>query len=624
MDSTDETFPKYVVQANETGAGFYIFVLSYSLCSFLLIFPLVHWSRGSEKAGTQDMDATDLDADLDKVLEREEGRDAAKSSRTVNKKGGDSTSGSQPSSVAGRKRTEKPTKQASMNESNNGLGILLRVAAAEYPDRDPDCKSRTFNSTLPPTAGSRAPSRLSNGRSTAIASAATTSRLKLSQSSKRPPSGIFDVGGRRWKHRRPIGRADVIRNAIQSETGSILSSKENHVPSGPKRAPRGMSDVASSILEEENQGVHPGFINRPGFNHQRLRMGGYSMASSRSVMSSIVDDISPNDAADADDPGRGNIFLHEDIQILQEQQQKQPFQKGQTQTGWFSSILELARPTDESKRVIKTALPLSIGATSEAIFRLVTASFISQYLGSQSMIAYLLVGLFVRLTSEELTGAIIDALSSFLEPTLFSTESNGAYLSGQYIQVAMLLQLVLGIPLLVLWALTMNPVINWLVQSPSVALIAEEYTRIAVVGYIFQSISRTFTAVFHICGHEHFESVIDIVTSTLQMVAIACVVALVDASDLKTVAYIQVLVCFSACVAKVGFPIFKGWEKPFRAGIFQNFSLVKVSYQINGVAKALPLFSNSGFSLSLYSFIEPSCNVLSTTRCIPAVAWDNT
>jgi hypothetical protein len=234
MDSTDETFPKYVVQANETGAGFYIFVLSYSLCSFLLIFPLVHWSRGSEKAGTQDMDATDLDADLDKVLEREEGRDAAKSSRTVNKKGGDSTSGSQPSSVAGRKRTEKPTKQASMNESNNGLGILLRVAAAEYPDRDPDCKSRTFNSTLPPTAGSRAPSRLSNGRSTAIASAATTSRLKLSQSSKRPPSGIFDVGGRRWKHRRPIGRADVIRNAIQSETGSILSSKENHVPSSTK------------------------------------------------------------------------------------------------------------------------------------------------------------------------------------------------------------------------------------------------------------------------------------------------------------------------------------------------------------------------------------------------------
>ena len=75
------------------------------------------------------------------------------------------------------------------------------------------------------------------------------------------------------------------------------------------------------------------------------------------------------------------------------------------------------------------------------------------------------------------------------------------------------------------------------------------------------------TALFHICGHEHFESIIDFVASALQMVAIACVVALKRNSNLTTVAHIQVLVGFFACVAKVGYPIFKGWEKPFRDGL---------------------------------------------------------
>ena len=126
----------------------------------------------------------------------------------------------------------------------------------------------------------------------------------------------------------------------------------------------------------------------------------------------------------------------------------------------------------------------------------------------------------------------------------------------------------------------MRPVVEWLVQSESIASIAEDYTRIAVFGYILQSISRTFTVVFHICGHEHFESVIDFVTSTMRMVAIACVVALVDSANLRTVAYIQVLVCFSACVAKIAFPIVRGWEKPFRAGIFKNCALCQVSDSI--------------------------------------------
>eukprot|EP00980_Cylindrotheca_fusiformis_P019069 scaffold6433_cov125-Cylindrotheca_fusiformis.AAC.11 len=625
METEDETFPKYVVRANSTGSGFFVFVVAYSLVSCLLVFPVLRWSRRLEEKKRKDIDASNNE----KHREAEEKPDGAVCLPNVPKDNSSTTSYNQASAEPGRKQMDKASRQHAICEGGNGQGVLLRLAAAGYPGPDPDFKPRPSNSAVHPTArSSRPPSKLSNGRSSAIASAATTSKLRLSQSSKRPPSGIFDVGGRRWKHRRPIGRTDVIRNAIQSETGSFVSGKVNQAPPGPKRASKGMSDVASSILEDENLGNHPGFINRPGFNHQRLRLGGYSVASSRSVVSSIVDDISPNDAPDADDPGLGNLFLQEDIQIPKEQYQvHKPLHENENQTGWFYSVVDLARPTDESRRVVKTALPLTIGATSEAAFRLVTASFICQYLGSQSMVAYLLVGLFVRLTSEELSGAIIDALSSFLEALYFSTESNGTYFSGQYIQVAIFLQLILGIPLLVLWALVMNPVVNWLVQSHTVAAIAEEYTRIASIGYILQSISRTFTAVFHICGHEHFESVIDFVTSMLQMVAVACAVALDDSTDMKTVAYIQVLVGFSACVAKMGFPIFKGWEKPFRSGILGNFSFIQNPAAVYNLLRATtPLLLGTILEYGEWEVLTIVLRYLGpaevATWCLLGALWD--
>ncbi|KAL3934158.1 MAG: hypothetical protein SGBAC_010062, partial [Bacillariaceae sp.] len=433
MDEVIEAFPKYIVRANETGPGFYIFVLGYSLFAFLCMFPLVRWSKMTRKTALHHLDAGNSNVDVE---EQNKCSPSSGHKKVVE-------DGSEVQSVSSKLRLRKQSSELPFNSQSKGGGIaiLLRVAEAEYPDRDPDFRSRLAGSAKG-SKGNRPKSRVSYSPSSSAPSAATTSRLNVRRASRRPPSGIFDVGGRRWRHRRPIGRADVIRNAIHSEAGSVLSSKERMVTSGQKRS--GLSDVASSVLEEENPNVHPGFVHRPGLNQQqRFRVGGYSVASTRSVLSSVVDDITPNDAADADDPGRGNIFLQ--AHHLQEKKQNSETLDHGT-SSWYPSMLDLAKPTDESRRVLQTAVPLSIGATSEAVFRLVTASFISQYLGAESMIAYLLVMLFVRLTSEELTGAIVDALSSFLESSLFSRDDNAAFMSGQYTQTAIILQLILGVP----------------------------------------------------------------------------------------------------------------------------------------------------------------------------------
>jgi len=615
-----------------------------------------------------------------------------------------------------------PPKQASSSSvtSNGTMGrrsaalrsAILRELDQSYPDRDPDFQSAAARMRFPderPTGdclqpiskptdqqqqeqqeqrqgtkgmggdGSKAPTETSSG----VPSAATTSRVYLQQqindkinpSNKKISRRVLDVGGRRWKNRRPIGRVDVIQNAVASEISSIGggnstkksgsaghhkkkigstggSSKKGAARLVPQQQQhqqhslhsmrqRMMSDVASSILSEQHhelnqqpevqvdnislmkrhhhlqqlqlqqlqlyhqqqQQQNPFVMHRLAalqrqqqqqrYHGHRSSRGSRSVASERSVMSSIVDDISPNDAADAGDPGRGNIFIHPDVKYLQRAQQRRdsyPNTGFGVRAGCCSAPLEgllmLAALDDDKRRVVFNSIPLTLGACSEALFRLVTTAFISQYLGTDSMVAFLLVGLFVRLTSEELAGAIIDALSSFIQASIYSVpppaEENGmdptdasSFLAGQYVQLAVILQLILNIPLLLVWVMCMEEVILWFVHSATIAAIAQDYAFAVVFAYLVQALSRTLTVVFHIYGHEHFESIIDLVAATLQLITIACVVALVDNASLTTVGYIQVLITVASAIAKITFPIMRGWMQPFRKGLIQNVALVQ-------------------------------------------------
>ncbi|KAG7342247.1 MATE efflux family protein [Nitzschia inconspicua] len=435
-------------------------------------------------------------------------------------------------------------------------------------------------------------------------------------------------------------------NSVASSNSKILAASGSRRPRYTRQ--RGLSDVASSILSEQHHQLHqqpqvhvdlslmkthhqlePFHLQQLQFHHEqqhpfvmhriaslqrhqqqqryihgarRSVRSGRSVASERSAMSSIVDDISPNDAADANDPGRGNVFIEPDAIYLEKARKKSYGNTGfGIRAGCCSSPLEemlsLAMLDEDKRRVLISSIPLTLGASSEALFRLITTAFISQYLGTDSMIAFVLVGLFVRLTSEELADAIIDALSAFVQASMYTPTPAGeeigsglsspnSFLAGQYIQLAFLLQLLLNVPLLLMWVFVMERVVLWFVGAPTIAAIAQDYAFVVVFSYIVQSLTRTLTVAFHICGHDHFESVIDFVASTLQLVSIASVVALVDNASLVTVGYVQVLITAAAAIAKILYPVVRGWMQPFRKGLIQNVALLQNKVGIWHLLKA--------------------------------------
>lgn len=555
----DAAFPSYVVTSDPPGVSFYVVVLGYMAICLLLIGPLVSMSQNAEEERQQAEEPPHKEQETQTsrpIQAPQTAKESVKKSSMVS--GSIAHSGSNFSKQSAR-----------TNRSGRGFVVFLdRVAAAQYPDQNPE-----FSRISGPHSRSGGTAQ---SMSSGTPSAATTSRLLPP---KNLSSMVLDVGGRRWTNRRPIGRMDVIQNAISS--GSTISGLSSVIskPTNVSKA-KGMSDLASSVLQETQESNsnpvttgarHPSMMqyHRSRFLRRPSRAGSYSARSEksmdRSIMSSIVDDISPNDAADANDPGRGNIFT-------QPQDEIDPLKLGCC-SGLLGSLLVLASPGEEMRRVVYNSIPLAVGAMSEAVVRLVTAIFISHYLGSEAMIAYILVGLFVRQTSEELSGAIIDSASSFVQGALYSEHADSALVVGRYIQHAVVLQLLLGVPLLAAWSIYMENVVQWLIQSDGIAHLARDYTRVVALYFLVQAVTRTCTVVFHICGHEHFESVIDFTTLILQLIVVACVVVFVENASLTTVGYIQVLIGVVGAFAKLIYPVMRGWMKPFCKGIFGQVAL---------------------------------------------------
>jgi len=762
----NEPFADYRKESNQPGLGFYGFVFIYTILAFLLIAPLVSWSRKQEEKKHEIIDSDKKQVEIERSKNPENERSltddhnerstkypSAPLARKIekgnlnitlkadrekydhddhaennfygdqvwdfkrqtstplgvlrklqlsasNNMGRLSSSSASSASSGITKNSRHTTSKTVLSRSMSLRSVVIRELDQSYPDKDPEFQNRIalrmtmagirtnsfhknihLNSSTNSNEFQRNREQIlrytvnnNNGdcrsgggsnqpteTSSSIPSAVTTGKIQRKTTAKNYPSEkgfsklVLDVGGRRWKNRRPIGRADFIENSFTSNnerqspsivTGNRSKNGESLVRADPlqkgsypgvnsnkggqtsvpeqliyqQKSTKGLSDIASSILSEQyhqlnhqpqvqidisfmkkhqveqlrfqeqhhiqHQMQFLAIQQQRRFFHQRKHSRRSISEQSVSVMSSIVDDISPDDAPDANDPGRGNIFIQPDEKYwVPETKYNGDDAFDPVQEACISSPLEglltLVVPDTDKLIVFQSSIPLALGASSEALFRLVTIAFISRYLGTESMIAFLLVGLFVRLTSEELSSAIIDSLSSFVQASMDRTSidvSKSNYVAGQYIQLAFILQVILNTPLLVCWVYYMEKFVTWLVKDPTIAVIAVDYASIVVFAYIVQTLSRTLTVVFHICGHEHFESIIDLVAAAFQVVAIACVVTLVDGADLNTVGGIQVLINVASAIAKIAYPAARGWMRPFRKGLMQNVALY--SYKI--------------------------------------------
>jgi hypothetical protein len=512
-------------------------------------------------------------------------------------------------SNGGDRPKEHRVSHNNMNTNNTGGSDTAGEAIEANLPRAANCTAQHMihsDSQVIVTSNFPRDFRVPADQMSAVPSAATTSRLRESSSPQDTvPTGrkrinrAWEPASMRWKHRRPIGRIEARERYARSERQSQISEDEsvarsrasyNSRPGSQVSSRRGVSDIAGSILEAETVEGEAEYYRQRYIQRARHRRRLSTSGSERSVTRSVLpplspDALAPEDAADAHDPGTANY--REDDDEEESIEWCWPFGT------LCSAILDLAEPDYETRRILSLAIPTTISAVSEPLVRIVLVAIISHFIDTDSMVAFVLVILFVRITMEELSAAVTDTETILVQNAFAEGGDYGFFRVGQQVQLAAIMQVLIGVPVLVTWAYIVDDVVLWLVDSSNIASLASDYTRIIVIDYIVQATCRAFMLVFHLSGNDRFDSSIDLSATLFTVLAIAIIVGYDDSPTLVSIGWVQVAIGAAKTLVKFAYVVRKGWVQPYRRGLLGGLALRDGQAVRNFLVISFPLFIGS-------------------------------
>jgi hypothetical protein len=410
-----------------------------------------------------------------------------------------------------------------------------------------------------------------------VPSAATTSRLHMRQV-KTPKTQVWDVHVHKWKARGRIGRPEVVLKSFRMEAESMGTSSKLSQRQSLNAKPRadfghnkvhGMSDVASSILTDDL--VEPPLMQQKVIikyqGKRQLSLRSNDLSSSQ--FGTTIDDISPNDAADAGDPGRVNPLHQNETQDISVCCGQGALWRPRSCIAALDILVDVSEPDYEMLRILEIGLPLTLGAVAHVLFHIITFSLIANFISSDSMIAYVIVHLMLGFTNA-LLGAIADAESTLCAHAL----SIGSwFLAGQYAQLSIIMILIANIPLVLMWLMIMDDLVLWLVGSQSIAVLAQSYTNIILGHQVLQSISRALTVLMHLNGNHAFEARFAFLEDSTMAMASWLAVLFVKSITLQEVGKIQLIIGCVSFAVKISYACLKGWLRLFCKGMLRSCAL---------------------------------------------------
>lgn len=543
-----DSFEDYVVQTTPVPSAYVAFVSAYSSLILLFILYLILCAKDYEQVKPPTEEELDETAESPtRVTQAEE--------RSPHAGQAPESQEQAPSSLQSIIKTNT-TPSRKKSGVHHDLPVIEHRVQAQSP-------LPTTTAGIPQTHGIE--------NLSAVPSAATTSRIsRKSNHHKRSdawvPLRALDLTGMRWNRSKIMARAVTMERSLRQErlsqvsdeAGSIMSRSRGSWASGNPPGPRGMSQLASEVLGRETVEGEAEFYRNRYILHSSRRRSASNISSTSEVsrMPSLSPDaVSPQDAADAHDVGQG-------LPAADPQRLIAP--------RCYDYLFSLVEPDFELKRIFLLSAQPTLNALAGPIFRLILVAIISHFIGTDAMVAFVFVSLFLRLTTEEISGAVTDAEASLVQDSLGQGGDAGFFMAGKYQQIAIWAQLILILPVLVLYIVFMENIINWFGLNDNIASLAEYYARLISVDFIVQAVCKAFMLVFHVTDQARFESHIDLGATVFTLIAVSVVLGFSNQPTLRTVASIQIIVGATKAMVKIGFVFRQGLIRPFQAGLFQS------------------------------------------------------
>lgn len=418
---------------------------------------------------------------------------------------------------------------------------------------------------------------------------------------------MAEAGGGQMNAANGAGGRSEVQSGMSGSPSELRRRRENGGSQGQQAgAAKNVSDAASSILtgDEQESGMKAwAQAGRRRLGAARSSLSGYNgprsaLSAAASETPSVwktqpyIDDINPEDAADADDPGQAKPYRDDDEADVTVCCGPMALWRPKTIQYGLDYLIELCEPDAETRRLVRLGIPLTCSEVAEAFFDVVTVAVISQFLGTNEVTAYVVVQLLVGMT-DELVNGVIAAESTICSHAIGDGRN---HLAGQYVQISVIVYVVFSIPLLLMWVFVVGDVMLFLGLPEEVARIGLDYTRVVVFHYLLEGVHSSYSVLLDITDHEMFGMWLEIAEGIISIAAVSVVCVTNPSTDLVTVGFLHLVVGVFFFVLTMAWALWKGWMSAFWGGMLGSFALKNRLAVRNLVSTAIPL--------SLGSFLE--------------------
>ena len=236
--------------------------------------------------------------------------------------------------------------------------------------------------------------------------------------------------------------------------------------------------------------------------------------------------------------------------------------------GSFDSLLEVAEPDPEMKRIVRLATPFVAASLVEGVLEAVNVAIVGRFMGTASLSAYVTVDMLIGL-SASVFGGFHESLTTLCSQAIGAGNKK---LAGQYLQIAMVLYVICYTPLIVFWMVYMEDVLRWFKFEEETVTVGVEFGRVYLFVELVEAVAEALHALLDIIEKEFYSAVTKISIQVLATLGVL-VVSLGPTPSLERVGLAYLLASAGGMFINVLIIMWKGWLDPYLGGIIGSFAL---------------------------------------------------
>lgn len=235
--------------------------------------------------------------------------------------------------------------------------------------------------------------------------------------------------------------------------------------------------------------------------------------------------------------------------------------------------LKIIRTWDgQTKAMLGLGFPFLIQALTSAASGTIQMGVVGYQLGTDALSAYVIIDLFIKLTSDAV-GNIIISGNTMISQIAESEDKNRAYKIGSYLQLSTLFYVFAMIPVMIFWSFCTEKVLLYLKFEPDMAEEGQRFARAYVLTILIDGIASGFQYTLDVVGFQVQSTIMTFlgeVFTTLSIVVVMCYHTMFPNMTLTSMGWAYVLIDLCYLVSMVTAIYFNEWLEEYYAGFLSN------------------------------------------------------